>query len=86
MRRGRRSSARRGYDALLPGHPVTLGVGVRMITVCAACLQASCWQGIFYCDEYKTANVVQKTRAELEQLGLEHPSYWKTDAELADEV
>lgn len=50
-----------------------------LITVCDACLQASCWQGIFYCDEYKTAGTVQKKRRELRELDREHPSYWKKD-------
>lgn len=57
----------------------------RMITVCDACLQASCWQGLFYCDKYKTAGIVQKTEAELLTLGLEHSSYWKTDEEVANQ-
>lgn len=55
---------------------------LELITVCDSCLQASCWQGIFYCDDYKTAGTVQKTREELEALGREHHSYWKTDEEL----
>lgn len=50
-----------------------------LITVCDSCLQASCWQGIFYCDYYKTAGIIQKTRAELRKLKREHPSYWKAD-------
>jgi len=48
----------------------------RIITVCSACLQASCWQGEFYCDQYKTAGTVEKTVAELTKLNREHPSYW----------
>jgi hypothetical protein len=55
-----------------------------LITVCAACLQASCWQGIFMCQQSQNANIVQKTRRELRLLNLEHPSYWKTDRELAE--
>lgn len=47
------------------------------ITVCSACLCASCWQGAFYCDEAKTAGTVQKTRAQLEALGRESPHYWE---------
>jgi hypothetical protein len=50
------------------------------ITVCSECLQASCWQGEFYCDSAKTAGTVEKTRAELEALALEHPDYWSTKA------
>lgn len=46
------------------------------ITVCSECLQASCWQGEFYCDNARTAGTVEKTRAELEALALEHPHYW----------
>ena len=46
------------------------------ITVCSACLTASCWQGRFFCDRHKTAGTVEKTRAELEALDLEHPDYW----------
>jgi len=56
-----------------------------LITVCSACLQASCWQGIFYCNDYKTAGTVQKTRDELAALDRESPSYWKTDSELANQ-
>lgn len=53
------------------------------ITVCSECLQASCWQGIFYCDDYKTAGTVTKTRKELAKLGRENSDYWKSDYELA---
>lgn len=49
----------------------------RKIIVCSACLQASCWQGIFYCQEYKTAGTVEKTITELARLNLEHPDYWR---------
>ena len=49
----------------------------RRVTVCAACLQASCWQGAFYCDEAKTAGTVEKTVAQLQGMNLEHPDYWK---------
>ena len=56
-----------------------------LITVCAVCLQASCWQGIFMCQQSDIADVVQKTRRELKALNLENPHYWKTDQELANE-
>lgn len=52
---------------------------VGTVTVCAACLQASCWQGAFYCEEAKTAGTVEKTRTELRRLALEDPSYWDID-------
>ena len=47
------------------------------ITVCANCLRASCWKGIFYCEEYKTSGTVEKTIEDLGRLKLEHPDYWK---------
>lgn len=47
------------------------------ITVCSACLRASCWQGAFYCEQYKTAGTVEKTREQLERLNLESPHYWR---------
>ena len=56
-----------------------------LITVCYACLQASCWQGVFMCDKSSTANTIRLRRAFLKELGREHPSYWKTDEELARE-
>ena len=49
---------------------------MKTITVCDACLQASCWQGMFYCTEYQSAGTVEKTIWQLLDLGLEHPSYW----------
>ena len=54
-----------------------------LITVCAACLRACCWQGEFYCDGYRDADITKKTVAELRLLNLENPDYWKTDEELA---
>lgn len=54
-----------------------------MITVCSECLKASCWQGIYYCDDHRTAGTVHKSRKELLALNREHPSYLKTDEELA---
>lgn len=46
------------------------------ITVCDKCLQASCWQGSFMCDDARTAGTVVKTVSELRKLNLEHESYW----------
>jgi len=48
----------------------------RLITVCDACLCASCWHGIFLCEDYQTAGTVQKTPRELRKLDREHPSYY----------
>lgn len=52
---------------------------MRMITVCSHCLCASCWQGDFYCDKYKTAGTVEKPVDELRKLGLEHEDYWRVE-------
>jgi hypothetical protein len=54
-----------------------IGMTQETITVCSACLQASCWQGIFFCEDYKRAGTVEKRREELEALALEHSDYWK---------
>jgi len=58
---------------------MTLVESLHKIPVCAACLQASCWQGIFLCDESQNADIVYMTTEELTLLNLEHPSYWKPD-------
>lgn len=50
--------------------------GDELVTVCASCLCASCWHGEFYCDDYKTADLVKKTRAELLAAGREHPDHF----------
>ena len=52
------------------------------IIVCSSCLTASCWHGEFYCDEYKSAGTIKKTRSELDRLSLEHPSNY-SDEKLA---
>lgn len=57
----------------------------RLITVCDKCLQASCWQGVFMCQESQNAGTLQYTETKLKAMNLEHSSYWKTDQELADE-
>lgn len=49
----------------------------RLVTVCAACKMACCWQGIFYCEEYKEADIEELPIRELKKLGREHPDYWK---------
>ena len=45
------------------------------VTVCSACLRASCWQGGAFCGESLGAGTVEKTIDELRALDLE-PSYW----------
>lgn len=54
-----------------------------LITVCDNCLTASCWQGEFYCENYKSAGTTQKTRRELRERKMEHEDYWMTDKQLA---
>jgi hypothetical protein len=49
----------------------------REITVCSKCLLASCWQGKFMCEAARGAGTVEKTLKELQELDLEHPSYWE---------
>lgn len=51
-----------------------------VITVCASCLTASCWQGIFYCEDYRHAGITTRTVTELKTLSLEHSDYWKKEA------
>jgi hypothetical protein len=60
---------------------MTTGGRDRLVTVCSACLRASCWQGKFMCDEAQTASTRQMPVAELRQLKLEHPSYWSRACE-----
>jgi len=49
----------------------------KLIPVCSACLKASCWLGVFLCENAKTADVVEKPVHELRELSLEHPNYWR---------
>ena len=49
----------------------------RLVTVCSECKRASCWQGIFYCDDYRTAGTVDMRVGDLALLDREHPSYWR---------
>jgi hypothetical protein len=52
----------------------------RKITVCDRCLMASCWLGIFMCQESKFAGTCEKTVQELHDLNAQYPreyhSYW----------
>lgn len=48
----------------------------RMVTVCDACLKASCWRGIFMCDDSRGAGTTRKSVAELRALGREHPDWY----------
>lgn len=46
-----------------------------MIYVCDKCLKASCWAGIFMCDEAREAGLYRATRAQLRPLHREHEDY-----------
>ena len=50
--------------------------GARLVTVCSSCLQASCWQGIFMCEQSRTAGFTKRTVAQLRKLNREHPDCW----------
>ena len=56
----------------------------RFVTVCDKCLEASCWQGVFMCDDAQTAGTTERTVAELRRLGREHPSYWGAEGDGKD--
>ncbi len=51
------------------------------VTVCSACRRASCWQGKWYCEDYKTAGTAQETRSALTILDLEAKHYWTPEAQ-----
>lgn len=50
------------------GGQVDAIVSPKTVTVCDRCLQASCWEGIFMCDEAQFAGTVEKTVDELKAL------------------
>ena len=56
-----------------------LGVRDDLVTVCDRCLRATCWQGVFLCDDAYASGIVKKPRAELIALGREHADYIRTD-------
>ena len=48
----------------------------RKVTVCDKCLKASCWQGVYMCNDTCNAGIIEKTIKELKKLKLENSSYW----------
>jgi hypothetical protein len=50
------------------------------ILVCSECKRASCWRGLFMCEEARGAGSVAIKVEQLRELGLEDPSYWASDA------
>ena len=51
----------------------------RMVTVCDACLTASCWHGEHLCQRSLTAGITQRTVGDLHRLGLEHPDNYSVE-------
>lgn len=51
------------------------------VTVCAECLCASCWQGMFMCEKARMAGPTQRTGSQLAKLGREHSDWWKESLE-----
>lgn len=68
-----------GGATVEPGIPHAPVAQERTVTVCDNCLTASCWHGLFMCDEAQTAGTVEKTVAELEALKREHPQWWNEE-------
>jgi hypothetical protein len=54
------------------------------ITVCSKCKKASCWQGIFLCDDAYSAGTVKRKVSTLIKLDDEHPDYWNNDLNSAN--
>jgi len=48
----------------------------RKVTVCDKCFKASCWQGVYMCNNSSNAGTMEKTIKELKKLKLENSSYW----------
>jgi len=55
------------------------------IAVCSSCFAHTCFMGEFYCEDYKTAGVTYRTAEQLDEIGVEHPSWYqkkeKTDVQ-----
>ena len=66
---------------------VPLGDG-DIVTVCAECLRACCWQGEFMCDGARDADITTKTVGQLRELNArpdfdgETEEYWQRDQEM----
>jgi len=46
------------------------------VTVYKECRRASCWHGMFMCERYQTAGVVDVLASDLVKENREHPSYF----------
>lgn len=49
------------------------------VTVCAACLCASCWHGEFMCERYLSAGLVEMPASALRALNREHPDRYSRE-------
>jgi hypothetical protein len=49
----------------------------REVAVCSACKRASCFQGVWFCEEARSASVVWLSVDVLRELDREHPCYWR---------
>lgn len=52
----------------------------RLVTVCAACFRASCWQGKFYCSDASSAGIVVMPVSTLQAIDREHSDYWQEES------
>jgi len=52
---------------------------MRHVTVCGACHQASCWQGKFFCEQARTADILNLPLATLMRERRENEEYWFTN-------
>ena len=50
------------------------------VTVCAACLCASCWHGEFMCDAARSAGTTERRASELLAANREHSDHFSRDA------
>lgn len=48
----------------------------KMVKVCSVCRKASCVHGIFVCDSYKTADIIELPISLLRSLWYEDEHYW----------
>lgn len=48
----------------------------KLVTVCDHCQRASCWQGYFMCEDFKTAGTYNIPVSKLIELDLESSEYW----------
>lgn len=51
----------------------------RLVTVCEACLTATCWHNIFPCEDFITAGLKKLPIRELRALNREHERYWSKE-------